>query len=297
MSLRERFAIVDRVRVEARPGGMSHLLLDAAGATAEVALQGGQVLRYRRAGEPPLLWVSREAIYAVGKALRGGVPVCWPWFGPHPSDLDKPQHGFVRTMLWELRETGADDVSTWARLGIADSPATRALWPHAFDLELDVRLGQSLDIALTMRNTGDAPFSCSGALHSYLTVGDVAQIAIEGLEGARYIDKVDGGAEKTQSGPVTISGEVDRVYQGSAAACVVRDPALGRRIMVEKAGSQTTVVWNPGPAKAAALRDMADDEYTGMVCVETANAADDVVTLAPGAAHTLRAVLSVEAPR
>jgi glucose-6-phosphate 1-epimerase len=287
----KQFEIPGRVQAVAGPGGMPHLLLDAPGVKAELALQGAHVLRYGRQGERPLLWVSREAIYAPGKAVRGGVPVCWPWFGPHPAEPAKPQHGIVRTTMWELRETGADDEVTWARLGLRDSEASRAIWPHAFDLELAVRVGERLDIALTARNTGDAPLTCGGALHSYFAVGDVAQILIEGLDGTRYRDKVDGGALKAQDGPVRIAGEVDRVYLDTEATCTLVDPALARLVVVEKAGSRTTVVWNPGAEKARAMTDFADDEYSGMVCVETANAEGDVVELAPGESHTLRAVV------
>jgi glucose-6-phosphate 1-epimerase len=287
----DRFAIPGRVQVVDGPGGLPHLRLDAPGAQAELALQGGHVLRYARAGQPPVLWVSRAAIYAPGKAVRGGVPVCWPWFGPHPTDPAKPQHGFVRTALWELRATGADAGATWARLGLRDDDHTRALWPHAFDLELDVRVGDLLDIALTARNTGAAPFTCGGALHSYFTVGDVAQIAINGLDGVRYLDKV-GGGEQAQSGQVRIAAEVDRVYRDTAATCTIIDPALERQITVAKAGSRTTVVWNPGPEKARAMKDFADDEYTGMVCIEAANAEGDTLELAPGASHTLRTVIT-----
>ncbi len=294
MHIGERFGIAGRVRVEAGPSGLPHLLLETPEALVELAVQGGQVLRYALAGGPPVLWVSREAIFAPAKAVRGGVPVCWPWFGPHPSDPARPQHGFVRTMLWELRETGADDTTTWARLGLGDSPATQALWPHAFELELTVLVGRSLAISLAMRNSGAAPFSCTGALHSYLSVGDIAQTQIDGLDGVRYLDKVDGGAEKTQAGPVTIAGEVDRIYQETIDACRIRDEALGRVVVVEKAGSHSTVVWNPGAEKARAMRDFADDEYSGMVCIEAANAADDTIELAPGASHTLRTTLSVE---
>jgi glucose-6-phosphate 1-epimerase len=291
MKISKRFTIPGRAHVVAGAGGAPHLLLDSPGTHVELSLQGGHVLRYVRAGEPPLLWVSRAAIYAPGKAVRGGVPVCWPWFGPHPTDPTKPQHGFARTVMWELRETGAEGDLTWARLGLRDSAATHALWPHAFDLELAVRVGDRLDIAVTARNTGNAPFTCGGALHSYLAVGDVAQIKIDGLDGVRYLDKV-GGGEHTQAGPVTISGEVDRVYQGTTSTCTISDPAMGRRVVVEKAGSRTTVIWNPGIEKAHALKDFAEDEYTGMVCVEAVNAGDDTIEIAPWASHTLRTLIT-----
>jgi glucose-6-phosphate 1-epimerase len=290
--LNQRHAIAGRLQAIDGPGSAPHLIIDAPGAHAELSLQGGQLLRYGRAGEPPVLWLSREAIYAPGKAIRGGVPICWPWFGPHPSDPSLPQHGFVRTALWELRATGAEVDWTWLRVGLGDSPESRAIWPHAFDLELTVRVGPHLELDLTARNSGDTPFGCGAALHSYFSVGSLQQALVAGLEQTHYLDKVAGG-EHIQEGPLAINGEIDRVYLRTAAACAIVDPALGRQVVVEKAGSQTTVVWNPGPAKARALKDFGDDEYQEMLCVETANAADDMVFLAPGTSHSLRAAVRV----
>jgi glucose-6-phosphate 1-epimerase len=264
-------------------------------ATAAVALQGGQVVGYTPHGAQPVLFVSRQSHYAPGKAIRGGIPVCWPWFGPHPSDASKPQHGFARTRPWQvLGASVADGGATVLRLGLADDAATQALWPHAFALELVVSVGAALAVTLIARNTGDAPFACTGALHSYFAVGDISAITIHGLDGATYVDKVAGGQEQVQHGPITIGGEVDRVYRDTSAACHVEDPALGRRIVVAKEGSRSTVVWNPWQAKAAQLADMADDEYQTFVCVETSNALDDVVTLAPNEEHRLTAMISVE---
>lgn len=289
----DRFGIAGGLEFTAGPGGMPHALLRAGGASAEVALHGGHVLRYGADGAPPVLWVSRHAIYAPGKPVRGGIPVCWPWFGPHPSDPAKPAHGFARTRLWEVLASGADAGRPWLRLGLRDDEDTRALWPHAFALELTVALGAALDVALTMRNTGDAPLICGGALHSYFAVAAVTQARIIGLEGARYLDQLT-GAEHTQVGAVTIGAEVDRVYHDGGARCAIEDAGLGRRIVVGKAGSRTTVVWNPWAEKARRLADFGDDEYHGMLCVETAMALDDSVTLAPGDEHTLRATIRAE---
>jgi glucose-6-phosphate 1-epimerase len=292
--LNERYGVEGRVWAGAGPSGLPHLFMQAGGAQAEVALQGGHVVRYGHVGAPPILWCSSQAIFAAGKAIRGGIPICWPWFGPHPDDPAKPAHGFVRTAMWAIRATGADESTAWARIGLSDDDATRAIWPHAFDLELTVSVGAQLEVALSMRNRGDRPFTCGGALHSYLTVGDIAQIAIEGLAGTAYLDKV-GGGERVQEGSVQFSGEVDRVYLATTADCGVVDPVLGRRIVIAKTGSQTTVVWNPWVEKARRLTDMADDEYREMVCVETTNAANDLIALGPGAAHNLRATIGAVA--
>jgi glucose-6-phosphate 1-epimerase len=265
------------------PGGLVLAYLERDGAAVTVALQGAQVISYVPAGGRPVLWRSKLAYDAPGKAIRGGVPVCWPWFGPYPGDATLPQHGFVRTALWRVLETGEGLL----RLGLHESEATLALWPYRFNLDLLVRLDDGLQIALTMRNTGGETWECTGALHSYFAVSDSASISIGGLEQCVYLDKVAGG-EAVQQGSVTISGEVDRVYLDTAATCVIDDGGWQRQIVIEKAGSHSTVVWNPWIAKAARMADFGDDEYKEMVCVETANAGNDVISLAPGEAHRLR---------
>lgn len=286
-ALNERFAVPGHLAFAAHPSGIAAHIRNAH-ATASVALYGAQPLTFQPHGAPPLLWLSEQAVYAPGKAIRGGIPLCWPWFGPHPSDLSLPAHGFVRTRVWQvLSASGAPGGATALRLGLTDDDASRALWPHPFELELALLVGGALQLELLVRNTGEAPLSFSGALHSYFTVGDVAQIAVGGLDGAEYLDQTDAMRRVRQSGPVRFAGEVDRIYLDTEAECAVEDPSLGRTIRVAKSGSRSTVVWNPWAEKARRLADMADDAYRGMVCVETANAAEDAVTLAPGAEHRL----------
>jgi D-hexose-6-phosphate mutarotase len=254
-----------------------------------------------------VLFVSRESAQALGQPIRGGIPVCWPWFGPHPADPALPNHGFVRTRLWSVEETatgggdrggpGAGEApETELTLRLVDDEETRARWPHPFSVRLVVRLGRSLGVALEAQHTGvrgDPPVTCTGALHTYLAVGDVSRISVRGLEGVRYVDKAGGGAVREQEGPVTIGGETDRVYLGTAGPVTVDDPVLGRSLAVSKGGSRTTVVWNPWEGRARALPDLGDDEYREFVCVETANALEDAVTLAPGEIHRLETTISV----
>ncbi len=294
--LNAQYALDGRLRFEAGPGGLPLAVVSNRHAAASVALLGGQVLDFQPHGVAPVLWTSRRSQYAVGKAIRGGVPVCWPWFGPHPSDSARPNHGVVRTRLWQVRAAeAAEDGTTRLALGIADDPATRALWPHAFDLEVRITVGAELAVELVARNTGAEGFVCTGALHSYFAVGDAAGVRIDGLDGRDYLDKAADGRRAAQRGPVTIAAETDRIYLDTTADCLIRDPAQGRVIRVAKSGSRTTVVWNPWAEKARALGDMADDEYTGMVCVETANADEDEIALAPGGEHRLGVVVRLEA--
>ncbi len=293
-ALNEQYAIPGHVRVEEGNGGL--LLVEVANphARATIALHGGHVVAFQPHGAEPVLFLSRKAVFADGKGIRGGIPVCWPWFGPHPSDPSRPQHGFVRTTTWQLRGTTAhDDGTTEVRLGLRDTDRTRQLWHHAFDLELQVMVGQQLHVALTATNTGTHTFTCGGALHSYFQIGDIADVAVHGLDGVAYIDKVDGGAEKRQSGNVTVAQEVDRIYLDTTGRVVIDDPVMDRAITIDKLGSATTVIWNPWEEKAARIADFDLPEFRQMLCVETSNADDDIVHLAPGQQHTLTAILGV----
>ena len=260
-------------------------------ASARVALQGAQVLAWQPAGQQPVLWVSKATVYEPGKGVRGGVPVCWPWFGAREG---LPAHGFVRTRLWTVRETAQDAAGQVVlRLGMVDDASTRALWGFAFDLELVVTVGQTLCMALVTRNTGTAAFTLTDALHTYFQVGDIAQTAVQGLDGCTYLDKLQDFAPARQTGALDFTGETDRIYVNTRADCLIEDKAWGRRIRVAKQGSASTVAWNPWSEREKAFADMAAGEHREMLCVETCNAGPDQVTLAPGQSHTLSAFISM----
>ena len=293
--LNTQFAVADHLTFAAGPGGLPVADLQHAQGAARVALQGAQVLSFQPHGAQPVIWVSACSRYAPGKSIRGGIPVCWPWFGPHPTDPSKPQHGFARTALWSVRGTGiTPQGEPQLQLELAASEATRALWPYPFDLEMRVSVGAALQVELITRNPGPAPFTYGAALHSYFGVSQVQDITILGLEGGIYIDKTDNGARKPQPEPLRITGKTDRVYLDTTAPCVIADPGRQRGIRIAKAGSRTTVVWNPGPEDARQMVDFCDDEYPGMVCVETANAGPDLVTVPPGGEARLSAHITVE---
>jgi glucose-6-phosphate 1-epimerase len=291
--LNQRHGIPRRLTFAPGPGGLATALVAGPPAEGSLVLQGAHVLHFQPRGQAPVLWHSQRSFFAPGRPIRGGIPVCWPWFGAHPADPGKPGHGFARTSAWEVVATSASQDGVAIELGLAHRPETLALWPHPFSLRLRAFFGARLEVALQVANPGDQPFSFSAALHTYLAVSRASDIAVTGLEGCAFHDKV-GGAPRTQEGPVRISAETDRVYLDTAAECAVVDPGLGRRLCIAKEGSRTTVVWNPWIAKAARLEDFGDEEYQGMVCVETANAPPDQRTLPPGAEHCLRALVRAE---
>ena len=289
----QRFGLTHALRFTPGPGGLPLVDVDTPLAQARIALQGAQVLAWQPAGQQPVLWVSRAAVFEPGKAVRGGVPVCWPWFGARDG---LPAHGFVRTRLWAVRQTRVNaSGEVVLRLGVGDDAASHALWDFAFDLELVVTVGSTLSLALTTRNTGLVAFNISQALHSYFSVSNIGQTQVLGLDGTSYLDKLQNFAPCQQTGAVSFSAETDRVYLGTTASCVIDDTAGHRRIQVAKAGSTSTVVWNPGSEREKAFADMAAGEHKGMVCVETCNAGPDEITLAPGASHILTAIISIAA--
>jgi glucose-6-phosphate 1-epimerase len=285
----EEFAIEGILQICAGNGGFPLITVDNEHARAEICTYAGQVLSYQPEAEPTdLLFLSRQALFEPGRAIKGGIPVCWPWFGSDPEAGGRPDHGFVRARQWKLLLTEAMvDGTTRVRLGIKDDDNSRALWPHAFSLEIEISVGKTLDVALISHNTGDRTMLLTQGLHTYFRVGDIHQAQVLGLAGYDYIDKVGETAERRQSGPVNFDGPVNRIYLDTADELVIDDPALGRRIHIERQGSRSAVVWNPWIEQSKAMADFGDDEYTGMLCVETTNAAKDAVEVAPGGSHCL----------
>lgn len=292
-ALQRRHGVAGVVSFDESPLGGPVARLASGGSSAEIALQGAQVLGWTPAGHAPALWLSPVERLGTGKPIRGGIPVCWPWFANHPDDPAKPTHGFVRTRQWSVTSAGMRDGAATLELRTATTLADAALWAHSAEAELEVALGERLTLSLTTRNTGPGAIRLTQALHTYFAVGDIAQVRVDGFDGLGYIDKLAANARKSWSGPILFAGEVDRIYLGHSGAAEIVDAAAARTIRIEKSGSASTVVWNPWIEKCARLGDMGPEGYRRMVCIETANAGDDVVSLAPGAAHTITAVYSV----
>jgi glucose-6-phosphate 1-epimerase len=212
-------------------------------------------------------------------SIRGGVPVIFPQFA---AEGPLPRHGFARTTRWSLVGVSEDQGEAIATLALEDSPATRAIWPAAFRATLTVRVGgPRLAIALDVENTGRSPLSFTAALHSYLRVRALADVALRGLEGCSFRDSGRaGGVQVEHADALRPRGEVDRVYLGVAGPLELREP--GRSLTIEATGFPDVVVWNPGPTRAAALADLTPDGERRFLCVEAA-AVQRPVVLAPGA--------------
>jgi D-hexose-6-phosphate mutarotase len=277
------------------PGGLVTLEISSGKAAARIFVQGAHVCEWTPSGAEPVLFVSKQSYFAPGKAIRGGVPVCYPWFAARAGHSGSPAHGFLRTTVWKVDSVRDEaDGAVAVEFSAVDTEATRALWPNAFRATYSVRVSDSLELKLAIENTGKAPFSFEEALHTYFRVADVRSVTVTGLENTEHIDKVEGGSRKTRgTEPLTFAGETDSVFVNTAATCVLHDPGWNRRISVAKTGSATTVVWNPWTAKAAAMADFGDDEWPGMLCIETANAGENAVSLPAGQTHEMIATISV----
>ncbi len=276
-------------------GDLVRLAIHSPLAEAHIYLHGAHVSHFQPSGGAPVLFMSEKSVFAPEKPIRGGVPVVFPWFGPRAGRPDVPLHGFARLAEWQVESLVVDsDETVTAVFCLGADADTRAQWPYDFALRYRVAVGRTLTLMLEVENTGADEFTFENALHTYFAVGEVQQTATTGLENAEYLDKADGLQRKKQPAePIRITGETDRLFENTRKPCVLDDPSTKRRITVEKSGSNTTVVWNPWSKKAAAMPDLGDDEWPRMLCIETANAAANAITLAPGKTHAMRAVISV----
>jgi len=284
------------VTFEAGPGGLLRAAVSVPAAEAHVYLHGAHVTHYRAAGRSPSLFLSSRTRYAAGAAIRGGVPVIFPWFGARAGHPEAPDHGFARTSEWAIHSVERrGDGAVVLAFGLEPDERARAMWTHDFRLAYRVAIGASLEMALEVENRSRSPFTFEEALHTYLLVDDVRAVAIGGLESATYIDKTDAMKRKTTGpGPLRLTGTTDRVFPGARATCTVSDPGLRRRLVVEKLNSATTVVWNPWSDRASTMTDLGPDEWRSMLCVEPANTGDDARRLEAGERHTMGVTIRAE---
>ncbi len=285
--LSKRFA-VPGLTFEQGSGGLLRAVVNTPASQGELVLQGAHVTNWKPAGHQPVLWLSQKSHFEKGKPIRGGVPICFPWFGPNAEDGTLPAHGFARLIEWEMIGAHANtDGSIELRLETSID---------LFALRFQVEFGRELKITLTTQLSADAKSrqSYEDALHTYFAVSDVRTISIEGLEGTAYVDKVDQAILKASSGrPIRFTGETDRVYAGTQADCILIDEGMRRVIRVAKLGSSSTVVWNPWVDKSKRMVDFGDEEWSKMVCIETANVGGSRIELSPGESHSTTTTISV----
>jgi len=292
-------AIPGILAIDETEHGLIRATVTTAACVAEIYLQGAHLTHWQPKGNKPVLFLSERSEFRPGKAIRGGVPIIFPWFGARtatPGDprTDGPSHGFARTSNWQLESatTSGDDLQLV--LTLDPNETSRSLGYDHFRLTYTLTIGMELRLQLTVENRSKAAMRFEEALHSYFMVSDAQKITISGLADTEFFDKTDGFQRKRQKESLLfLTGETDRPYINTEAQIEVDDPMFKRRLNVDKLNSKTTVIWNPWLELTAKMADMNANGWLQMVCIETANAADNAVTLAPGEQHTMHAHIVV----
>ncbi len=297
--LNRKFSLnTDQCRLEIvnGKGDIAQIQIKNQQASAVISLQGAHLLSWIPKGEEDVIWLSSDVYFEKGKSVRGGIPVCWPWFGAHESNAGYPAHGFARTVLWDINDTcqlDSGETRVHFKLNMSRlSGQVKKMCPENIEIEYLLTIGSTLTLELTTLNDSAEIITISEALHTYFNVGDVTKTSVTGLHGKEYLDKPDDFKRKKQSGDISISGEVDRLYINTQDGILIDN--MKRKIIINKQGSKSTIIWNPWKQVAEKMADMGNNGYLNMLCVESANAAENKVSIAAGQSHTLKAVYSLQ---
>jgi len=299
-SLNDNFGVPRILMFDADANGLPRAVISSPACTAELYLHGAHLTAWQPTGEQPVLFLSEASPFAEGKAIRGGVPIIFPWFGARAATqgsqrTDGPSHGFARISPWQFSFAAVSGDDLHLALTLEPNELSRSLGYDHFKLAFELILGKELRMRLTVANLGTGPLHFEEALHTYFTVGDASKISIDGLSGTEFIDKTDSFARKIQQEPtIALTCETDRLYLNTEATVILHDNQIARSISVAKANSRSTVVWNPWASLSSKMADMTAENWKHMTCVETANDSENAITLGAGEAHTMEARISVQ---
>ena len=293
--LEDKFSIEGEVGFAELEEDLVFLTVSNKYADADICLYGAHVTSFRPANSSELLWMSPESNFEEGKPIRGGIPVCFPWFGPHKTDPQLPQHGFARLMYWDVISTFTlSSGETMVVLQLSSSPETKAYWPYDFKAQLTVVVGPTLKVTLHVTNISKEAFEYGCALHSYFALSSIENLCIEGLQNTAYYNQLTGENGRQEEEILQIHEPLTRHYLDTESPVIIEDTVFRKKVQVAKSGSKVTTVWNPGEETSMAIADLPDDGYETFVCVETVNAFTDMVSLLPGQSHETTTMISRE---
>lgn len=294
-NLEEKFSIEGVLGFAQLEGDLVYATVSNKFGDADICLYGAHVTSFTPQKNSDILWMSTESSFEEGSPIRGGIPVCFPWFGPHPSNTEKPQHGFARLMYWDVIETATqENGETLIKLQLCASEETKAYWDYDFCAEVTFIVGSTLRMTLKVSNASKEAFDYGCALHSYFSLSGIENISIEGLQTTKYHNQITSGEGIQESEKLEIKEAITRHYYDTVTPCVINDPVFGRRIRVDKLGSKITTVWNPGKETCVQIADIADDAYHAFVCLETVNAYNDIIHLGPGESHETTTIIGLD---
>ena len=288
----KQFEIPNTLSFTKNDGDLTKIIITNSLAEAEIYLHGAHLTHFQPKDEEALIFNAKESYVTPPKSVHAGIPICWPWFGAHPTDSTKPQHGFARDKAWTLKSTTVlDSKETEVVLTLKDDTHSHTLFPYSFELELTFTIGKTLTIGLKTTNTDENSFTITQALHTYFAISDIETVEINGVEKTPFIDYTDNKKQKSEDAALKIHQEVNRVYIPTDSTCIIVDKELKREIIIEKEGSNSTTIWNPW--KESGIHDLPDEKYREFVCIETTNALQDAVTLHSKESHHIIQVVSV----
>jgi len=291
--LNQKFAIPGIAEIIEDENGLPKIRVTTPASSTEIYLHGAQVTSWIPAGTSEVLFLSKYSNWKEGKAIRGGIPICYPWFRAKADDPKAPSHGFVRTTAWQIESVTHQAGNIVLSLVFTSNDVTRKLWPYDFHLTHRITVGAELKLELITRNTGSETFRIEEALHTYFHVADIEKTSVSGLDGVLFLDNVRNNIEQTQQGELVMTGPTDNAYMNTHSSATVIDPVLKRKLITEKTNSTTTIAWNPWQQAAASMSDLGDEEWREMVCVEASNILRSAVEVASGAEHIFAATLRV----
>ena len=282
----KKYLLDNKVWIEKTSEGLQKLSIATDLAAAEIYLHGAHLTHYQPHGQSPVIFDAQASRVTPPKAVHAGIPICWPWFGPHPTDSSKPQHGFVRDRVWILSKVHAlADEEIEVILSLKSNAHTQALFDFSFELELTFTIGNTLTLSLKTTNLDTKSFTITQALHTYFAISHLSNVQIKGVENCSYVDYTDHKIVKKDKEALIVQQEVNRVYVPSNATVFIEDSKAKRTIVVSKSGSHSTTIWNPWVENG--IHDLKGDAYNRFVCVETTNALEDAVSIAPQRSHTI----------
>jgi glucose-6-phosphate 1-epimerase len=293
--LNQRCGIPGAAQITAGNGGLPRIVVNTPNTTAEIYLHGAHLTSWHPAGAAEVIFLSGHSKWQEGEAIRGGIPVCFPWFRNKLDNPKAPSHGFARTKTWQLDSIKLEGDVVVVSLSTASEASTRAWWPYDFRLTHRLEIGKQLVQELVMTNSGSTPLTFEEALHTYYRVGAADKVHIVGLDGVSYNDNTDDNRKKEQKGDIVFTAQTDRAYLDTQHAVEIVDPVLKRRIQLTKESSRSTVVWNPWSTGAKTLADLGDEGWRTMACVEAANMREYSVSLGPGEQHRMRTTIALVA--
>ena len=280
------------VSMQVDDNGFEFIVLNHPNFDAAFSLHGAHLVHYQKKQQAPLIYTSKVAFFDSNKAIRGGVPICWPWFGntTFSKSNNLPGHGFARINKWTVSQIIETDNGIDISFSFTSNTSTKTMWNHDFELTLTASLSDNIELSLITKNTGDSSFSYGGALHTYLNIADVEQCVVKGLAES-YSDSLDNKQIKTNTQPLLINKPIDSIYAVNEGEIIVDDNDNKRKIMITNQGNDAVVVWNPWVEGAKGFADMPDDGYKTMLCIEAAITSEAGTVVKAGQSHTLKTII------